>query len=96
MIAAIRSSVALVLLWEPGVMESARWEAGIALGQRLPVFVAGDVDLFYGYTPTVKVFASDEEAVDAAIAAAVVFRRARGGTQVPPAGESLAERLARP
>src|ERR1039457_4176337 len=52
MLAAIRSSVALVLLWEPGTMESARWEAGIALGQRLPVFVAGDVDLFYGYTPT--------------------------------------------
>jgi hypothetical protein len=60
---AIRECDVFVLLWEPGEMESARWEAGFATALKKRVIVAGDVDLFYGYLPNVQVVASDNDAI---------------------------------
>lgn len=64
---AIARADVFVLLWQPGNMESARWEAGMAVGMGKPVFVSGDVDLFYAYLPNVRVLPSDDAAISEAL-----------------------------
>ena len=57
---AVRSSDLLVYLWESD-QESARYEAGMAMGLQLPIVVSGNSDAFFFQIPNVYCVDSDEE-----------------------------------
>ena len=57
--AAVRESDALVFLWGP-TQESARYEAGMAMGLEKPVVVSGKKDAFFFQLPNVYCVDSDE------------------------------------
>lgn len=59
---AIRESDALVYLWRSD-QESARIEAGMAMGLGLPVIAVGNQEVFFFNLPDVYVVPSDDEAV---------------------------------
>lgn len=56
---AVRTSDMLVYLWEPD-QESARYEAGMAMGLRLPLVVSGNAKAFFFQIPIVHCVESDE------------------------------------
>jgi hypothetical protein len=56
---AVRSSDALVYLWEPD-QESARYEAGMAMGLDKPIIVSGKANAFFFQLPNVYSVDSDE------------------------------------
>jgi hypothetical protein len=56
---AVKSSELLVYLWEPG-QESARYEAGMAMGLGLPIIVSGNFTAFFFQLPNIHVVDSDE------------------------------------
>lgn len=55
---AVRSSDLLVYLWESD-QESARYEAGMAMGLRLPIVVSGNSAAFFFQIPDVYCVESD-------------------------------------
>lgn len=59
--AAVQRSDAVIYLWEPG-QESARYEAGMALGLEIPLIVVGHESFFY-YLPGVEMVADEDEAL---------------------------------
>lgn len=60
---AVRSSDLLVYLWESD-QESARYEAGMAMGLQLPIVVSGNSKAFFFQIPNVHCVDSDEHIVD--------------------------------
>lgn len=60
---AARNCDLLVFLWGP-TQESARYEAGMAMGLKKPVIVSGKTDAFFFQLPTVHVVDSDESILE--------------------------------
>lgn len=60
---AVRASEILVYLWESD-QESARYEAGMAMGLQLPIVVSGNSSAFFFQIPNVHRVDSDEHIVD--------------------------------
>jgi nucleoside 2-deoxyribosyltransferase len=60
---AVRAADVLVYLWEQG-QESARYEAGMALGRGIPVIAVGEHEAFFYSLPEVQRAASDDEIID--------------------------------
>ena len=56
---AVRNSDLLVFLWGP-TQESARYEAGMAMGLKKPVVVSGKKDVFFFQLPNVHCVDTDE------------------------------------
>lgn len=54
----------LVYLWESG-QESARYEAGMAMGLSKPIIASGNMDAFFFLLPEVHCVQSDEQIVEA-------------------------------
>jgi hypothetical protein len=52
----------LVYLWAPN-QESARYEAGMAMGLKKPVIVSGKSDAFFFQLPNIYCVSSDDEIV---------------------------------
>lgn len=57
---AVRSADLLVYLWEPD-QESARYEAGMAMGMEKPVIVSGNKEAFFFKLDNVHCVDTDEE-----------------------------------
>lgn len=60
---AVRGSDVLVYLWEED-QESARYEAGMAMGLGKPIVVSGKDDAFFFQLPNIHVVSSDELIVE--------------------------------
>ena len=60
----VRSADVLIYLWEDD-QESARYEAGMAMGLGRPVIVSGKHDSFFFNLPNVHRIASDSEIISA-------------------------------
>lgn len=61
---AVRSSDVLVYLWESD-QESARYEAGMAMGLQIPIIVSGNSKAFFFQIPNIHCVESDEGIPDA-------------------------------
>ena len=59
---AVRTADILVYLWEDD-QESARYEAGMAMGLEKPIVVSGKSDAFFFQLPNVHCIESDEQIV---------------------------------
>ncbi|MFA5013059.1 MAG: hypothetical protein WC520_00650 [Candidatus Paceibacterota bacterium] len=59
---AVRDSDVLVYLWEDN-QESARYEAGMAMGLKKTIIVSGKLDSFFFQIPNVHCVNSDEEII---------------------------------
>lgn len=59
----VQAADILVYLWESD-QESARYEAGMAMGLGKPVVASGDVDAFFFLLPEVHCVQSDEQIVE--------------------------------
>lgn len=57
---AVRDAELLVYLWESD-QESARYEAGMAMGLQIPVVVSGNSDVFFFQLPHVHCVDSDDD-----------------------------------
>ncbi len=60
---AVRSSELLVYLWETD-QESARYEAGMAMGIKIPIIVSGNSTAFFFQIPNVYCATSDDEILE--------------------------------
>ena len=63
-LAGVKAADCLVYLWEAD-QESARYEAGIAMGLGIPVLVVADHDSLFFYLSTVQQIESDDQIIDA-------------------------------
>ena len=59
---AVRASDLLVYLWEPD-QESARYEAGMAMGLKKPIIVSGKSDAFFFQLPQIYPVDKDDDIV---------------------------------
>lgn len=60
---AVRAATALIYLWEPD-QESARYEAGMAMGLGKTIIVSGKSDAFFFQLPNVHCVELDEKIVE--------------------------------
>ena len=63
-LAGVKAADCLVYLWEAD-QESARYEAGMAMGLEIPVLVVADHDSLFFHLPTVQQIESDDQITDA-------------------------------
>ncbi len=59
----VRDSDVLVYLWEPD-QESARYEAGMAMGLSKRIIISGKIDSFFFKLPNIVCVSSDEEIIN--------------------------------